>query len=564
MSSAPQAIDMGSGHTTESTNHSGVSSQETPIGSFANLAQELIDNIILFVRGEDVSSLSLTSKNLRDSTLPRLFGNIKMTWKGTHGRPIRVLGQPERIFVNAYETVYAPRIDLLLRSILERPELAALVTTVDLRCEGYLSDSGRDLYSDSGECSFSNPERLFLPTLPITSESSAHLFVSALRKLGGPSNKDFEESLLKNDLDAVLALFLVSCPQLSAFSAGRFILRPNPYLQFLLMPFLPYPMKKPLFGKLQNLKLGIAPEDGIMAEQLNRAGQIAEGRLYLSLLYSQHLRKVERNLYPVLFDAPNIVGEGTGNLFWPMRKPPAGSAIQILRLLRTKMRPAALQELLCFISRLQVLHYDLWLTTVHATNLSLALRMVQNTLTELVITYDLYGGAGSASFRDAPVFGHCSLITQFALQRIHIPICVLLGPKPELAPRLSEVLPPGLISLSFGDDACPGGNPLWSEAQMMHSFIEFIGDYRWKAVVPILKDFNVSLVEIDVRQFGYAEEDEWEPNKTELDLKTLCNSNGLGCKMLRWLPKRRDGVEFICAKYGGGGGIHRICYPFFK
>ena len=173
--------------------------------SLASLPRELLDDILSQVEGRaDLSSLLRTSKSLRSLTIELVFENVAMLWTGPdeadywkhrQKEHLRLQKQNARVIKTGYGSK-RPRLDLLFRSILERPKHGEHVRQPDLQCIRY-----RDYLGYGKE-----PRKPELPAPP-NSDHYHRMVQITMRSLG------LDQSRLEEDIEnglngTILALLL--------------------------------------------------------------------------------------------------------------------------------------------------------------------------------------------------------------------------------------------------------------------------------------------------------------------------------------------------------------------
>ncbi|KAF2793333.1 hypothetical protein K505DRAFT_325539 [Melanomma pulvis-pyrius CBS 109.77] len=216
----------------------------------------------------------------------------------------------------------------------------------------------------------------------------------------------------------------------------------------------------------------------------------------------------------------------------PISIPGTATALKTLRLPQAQASPQFLGEVLSRTPSLETLMLDLWVYedtkfSLHA--LASSLDFVANTITRLSIGLKAWGDTVSIyDARDQSwLWGNCSFRTFTALQILETPPFVLLGWDCRSAPQLSHVLPPNLVAIGFRDDCCGYLSYQWHE-ELMPVFATFISNRSWMEATPYLQHFNVVLH--NDRLFC---DNEWRYDKGKVELKVLCEENGLRCDVVQ-------------------------------
>lgn len=169
---------------------------------------------------------------------------------------------------------------------------------------------------------------------------------------------------------------------------------------------------------------------------------------------------------------------------------------------------------------------------IEAQRLSHQLNPVKDTLKHLKITYQI---DVRDDYINGPVSQHCSLKHLSVLSNLKIPFFVLLGLNPELAPKLGDVLPRSLVSLSFEDDVW-WAESSWNGKTCVTVPVEFVEDEKWKQFTPSLKTLDFGMRNDDesdadgAKKLGEASP---LPNAGGVFFKRLCKENGLVCEVFR-------------------------------
>jgi hypothetical protein len=464
--------------------------------SLPNLPQELMDNITsLLQRPADVSSLSMTCKSVRAATVQCLFQDITMVWYAD-STVERVGGEPKR---NG-----TPRIDCLLRTLLENPESANYVFTLDFQIAGYRASR----YHKS-------PHKPQLPTMA-ASKLYTLLVDNALRRVGPhwtAIHETIRHGVLNNEFDAVVALVLLLCPRLASLNLGIDILLYNKFLATILGHALPG--QTSAFQQLKTPRLGT---NTLAAEHTSRfrveyPRKWPEATLdlpaYLPLFYLPALQDVEMSLpwsrYGVSFK-------------WPQLPSPNLKSLRTLHLPECSMEPRDLHKILLSTPNLVALKYNCWLfytKRLDASVLSAALEPVKNTLKHLEVKLNFWSSETVAPGEDDEderyVDGACSLKNMIALETLSISACVLAGWWNATARAFADVLPPNVTSLQLVGDCYWFENFDWQQSQLLAALRTFVEQEQWKQSTPRLQEIRVAYTE-------------WEEDE---ELSHLCEQNGL-------------------------------------
>ncbi|KAF2494271.1 hypothetical protein BU16DRAFT_563196 [Lophium mytilinum] len=460
---------------------------------FATLPQEMIDSIIPYLTRTDLSSLSRTCKTVRVATVEALFKNITMTWKGNGESSPRD---------NEYRAVAAPppRLDLLLRTIIQIPILAGYVSIVEFRAEGF---------QNQGRC-------LFLPSLPSPSKPHSELFVAALRETEMPKSGEMETALKDNDLRSIVALFLMKCPRLATLTLDLDLLRRNRHISGALAHALlaPQTAKMAKLQYLTSLNVGADSETNFSSVACRMRGLRYSLNIqsYLPFLLSSTVEEAEMNL-------PNAWEKEEELDKWPLITLGNASSLKTLRLPNATASPLIVGKVLAGTPNLVKLEYHFWFTPDEVLNgptLSLSLKLIKNTLTYLKIKFQCYSSQVSLAIDDT--------------RKSSFPLAFcLVG---NLAARLKS--PTSYLqtwSLFVFGTIVVYEIFEWHEKKLMRAFAVFIENEEWRKATPNLESFNLSLFELDHCQ--NEGEEEWLPDVGVKELKVLCHRNRLRCRDIR-------------------------------
>jgi hypothetical protein len=450
--------------------------------SLSELPQELMDEITSLVpRRADVSSLSMTSKSIRAATLPLLFHVITMVWF-ENDTVERVEGDPLQNNI--------PRIDLLLRVLLENPRFAEYVLKIDLQLAGYR----KSRYHKA-------PHKPQLPPLA-ASTSYQSLVQNALRRMGLHQMSIHEElvhGISKNDFDAVVALILLLCPRMTSLNLGLDVLLFNRYLSTVMNHALPQNRTSAL-RKLKSLKLGrsLLDVEKTAVYRVEWPRRWPKNALtlpaYLPLFYLPALRDAEMSL-PWL---------GYGVKFaWPVLPPPQLSSLRTLHLPECGIEPHILHQILLSTPQLVDLKYDCWMfysNRFDALAFTAALKSVKNTLACLEVKLEFWSNETVAPGEEEEksyVEQQCLLKDMVALATVSISACIILGWRKNDARALASVLPPTIVKLKLLDNCFGYESFEWSEENLMMSLRDFLDQQRWRAATPRLQEISIAHTEWD-------------------------------------------------------------------
>ncbi|ORY13172.1 hypothetical protein BCR34DRAFT_586697 [Clohesyomyces aquaticus] len=493
---------------------------------FPSLPPELLDNIFMSIGLFELFALSQTCVALRAAALPVVLRDITMVWTadGEDYSPTKTCKYPG-----------STRLDLLLRTILEAPKLAEFIVTVDFRAAGF-QDSSVFLHPHASVPS-SYPYGLNKPTLPSNSSQNSQIFLEALKHLDVPFDDETEAAFVENDLGAIIALFLLVCPNLTTVTLGLDLVHSSPYISHILLSALSRP-GPPILLRLIRLNLGIDPQEdkAHIADRWKYLRRCLDIRTYLSFFYLPTLEEAELACLP----APEEVVQGAWHeeFTWPISFPAHAPALKKLCLPNSRASPTILNRILSATSNLTTLEYSYFFNQyerIHAGQLSAALDHVKHTLIHLKLNYDAFATDPLPDFSGPWVLEYCSLKSLAYLQTLEIPLSLLLGWWPDKIPELTEVLPDGLIELWLGDDERRCDRWGYKAKNILTGFMLRIGREEWRDWVPELKILGIVLVEAErLYQVEFTHLD-WIPAHREECFRLACDEGGrLECGVRRW------------------------------
>ncbi|PVI02095.1 hypothetical protein DM02DRAFT_315249 [Periconia macrospinosa] len=504
--------------------------------SITGLPQELFDSITCRMNRADLSSLSRTCRKLRSQTIHLVFENVTMLWSGTdkirkgddtagwddivtprtagwdYIAAERFREQNPNVLKEDSD-VECPRLDLLLRSVLENPHCARLIKTINLQCFRYRT-SVKQLEG--------KPK---LPSRPDT-ENYRALVLETMEKVGLDQSKlheKFKACLIReNEFDAVIGFLILLCPNVTSLTLGLDVLINNPFLNFVFQEC------TSRFQNLEDITLGASLEDNtsdlarIPSRYKSTKGMILSQTSYLALFSLPRLKQAE---LPIPFLLENKEEQ---ELAWPGYVPPSFSPIGTLDLPVSSIRPRLLQKVLQLtpnITRLEY-HWRPWYglgTTIprNCEELASALMCVKHSLKhfrfELCEWSDIAPGVGEeGEFTSNPDYeytiGRCSLKGLTKLESAIMPSCVLLGWHNHTA--LIDVLPASLTTLCLADDCWTYDTWQKDEDSLMLLLQQFFSE-NWKECLPRLREISVAY-------------EDWEKD----DIVSLLRENGIRCQIL--------------------------------
>lgn len=470
------------------------SAMNKPQPSFGQLPQELVENIIQGLTRQDLSSLSKTSKAIRARTSKALYANIYMRWEGNAAST----QHPSEM-----RTTYSPRLDLLLRSVLEVPDFAMHVTSVEFQAVGFRRDN--DCWSK--------------PSLPKPQVPHSRLLEAASHQARVPQGDRWDKAIKENSVDAIVSLFLAVCQNMTNISLGLDFVRNNPYLPEFLIQHLTQPTSDgPVgFPKLKTVRIGARIDDDEVRldTYFAKLWISVDVMSYLALFFAPALEHAEMNLNP---DHPRSGATAIS----PHIMLPEMKKLKTLRLNESTIQPETLGKILRRTPALIDFSYQHYIFCDHVLQggkLQRALEEVKDTLTRFELTcwffdddriypWECTGAvvSGNLSFKEFP-----------ALKYLQISPAVLLGWYCKDAPNFSDVLPPSLVTLALhaGYDAYPDFE--WTARELMRHFGDLLQTEQWRNIMPMLERCDL------------GNKYEWFSEEKKEEMKSLCGKNGIIC-----------------------------------
>jgi len=393
----------------------------------SDLPEDIISLVLEYLNRSDYYAIIRVSRLFYHTTLPSLYRDIKFT--ATKSRSC------------------ARNLAFLLRTLLERPQLASHVKVFKLR--GPLPYWSK--YNPWPEDTTSTASSVNLWGLKActTLSKAQKIFASnQIYSLVDESMHKEPEQFKGRNKDALATLVLTRFSELRTLDLGDGFLRHS--------LFLPQILKRAeyLFPKLQHVVLGDQrwdPENPVSYMDLD---------LIRPIFYSDSVRTFE------------YIMAQPWTLNWNRPQPPRSESLTMLRLFRTNITRATLDQLLVATPHLKRFHYEQEILFNNHTpvapplapylnldGLNIALANLKNTLEECKLTLAMAPG----SFTPAEIRLHgltfpiipgtlAVLKEMKRLTKVEVPMIMFLGWAADFAAELSEVLPGGLQELTLRDD----------------------------------------------------------------------------------------------------------------
>lgn len=392
---------------------------------FNIIPQEIVDSILESLPdGKDRLHLSTTSRALRAKTRKKAYESLELFWEGN--------ATESEIREESSKTLQAPRLDLLIRTLVEDTQLAENVLKLELQAAGFRGLSGL----------------WFKPSqLAILEANSLHQ-LAARSGLDWQDMEGFATALGEGDTDAFIALLLSVLPGLTTLTVGLDVIRKTRFLPQVLSRLIS-PRANKLCQKVKRICLGpqFNNEDPYRFDRIRRLPRMLDWRNYLSYLFLPDLEELEMNLLEP------VAQQG-------LRLLPCIPQVQNLRtlqLIESTIKPSTLGQLLSGAPSLARLDYEFsfsYSRYLDCAELIASLQHVRLTLQRLsfvcyVFSLDTLGPEG----QEMEYVVDCASFANFPrLEILHISPCVLFGWTRQGAPLLEKLLPHQLSHLHLSNE----------------------------------------------------------------------------------------------------------------
>ncbi|PNY28622.1 Uncharacterized protein TCAP_01444 [Tolypocladium capitatum] len=386
---------------------------------------ELQLSILDLLSFTDLLSMSVVDKHFRILTEPLLYSKIEITWAR------------ER----------TPPITLLLRSILDRPELSGHICSLRLDGEGFTKKNHE----------INEPPALPVTTLPISKASEI------IHSTGVPQAKLWVDELQSGTVDAIVALLLSMLPNLTFLHIG-----PN------------FALESRLLGKMLRCALCESSEeyrlpafrslhDVTLSRRTNeyRHRNISNTADVLPFFYLLDVRCLS-----ISIDNPT-------EFVWPVHAPTPSSltSLELCRLRETRLEP-----LLSVLNGLQKLHWhwyyqpdldrDVSKHVIELDTMAEALCHVGDTLTDLTIVAETCPelSAGCYEPPELEMRGSLGGLAHLGqLRRLCLPWAFLMGFSPSAGKQLGDALPENLELLILTADLMDHEEWVWDDDSIVRA-----------------------------------------------------------------------------------------------
>ncbi|RDA85154.1 hypothetical protein CP532_1546 [Ophiocordyceps camponoti-leonardi (nom. inval.)] len=399
---------------------------------------DLLLCILDFLPFNDLLSMSLVNKHIHHTAKPHLYSAIETSWSLT-------------------SSTATPPTVLLLRSILERPELARYIRHLRLVGDGFEEDASiaEPPACPLDEASFKRASKLILDT-------------------GLPYAKFWLNELKSGTVDAMVTTLLMTTPRLESLFLG-----PN------------FTVRSRVLGKM--LQSALSPTDPSESHQLPTFQNLR--RVTFRPRYNQHLQLYVNNTTEVLpfLQLPKLqdlsLSIDNPNLFaGPLRVPPSSS---LTSLEVSRFRETPLVSLLAPLKNLEKLHWN-WsyqpdldegvsTNVIQLDAMTQAFDQVADTLTDLTVEAETRPSNMAGYYHQPPpleIQGSLDdLIHLNQLKRLSIPWVFLMGFSDSSAKCSRLPLPPSLEVLTLTDHLSDNEQWEWHPETILSTIISEL--HRW-------------------------------------------------------------------------------------
>jgi hypothetical protein len=468
-----------------------------PTDELISLPIELKSLIFTHLSSQDLLALSATCRALHAIVHPVAYHHITLTWDNSPSQPSK-----------------APVLQRLLRTLIEKPELASRVKKLDLRAKNCMRD-----FSDQGKFKVNVPENeVELDDAELT------FFQSVVRDLGLMDKGTWDASPDHGTQRhfTMLGLLLAHCPQLEQLHMSVALLLPHEWFESLVHQGLISGGRKAAWMRgLKKFRLTCDPGSETFEPGFLGLEKVFLWPFCLPVVEELEIAHLEDPVSLADMNAAESNGEDYTAKWWPIDTPPSLTNLTSLRLTRCSAEPHTLDLVLRQTPSLRVLELDRIQHPVHAAfdldTLKAALLHVAPMLERLSVRWQIYPiqeidvPAGMRLVDSPPLSAVGRLGNFMAFSRLtdlEISLPTLFGaedPKAGVFYPLSAVLPPTLQTLIITDDLYDFRDfrRYLQDAEAMAIFERYLvgdgeGAGEWKTSTPRLKKFV-----FDHRKRGY-------------------------------------------------------------
>ena len=469
---------------------------------------ELILAVLSHSDQKDLLALSSTCKWTRSLAQPSLYRDIRWTWDK--------------------ETKHNPPIHLLLRSLLENPNLSSLVELINF--QGY---KPRTIWTREGHPDLTPTEMTFVQRL--------------VNRMKLPLASDWQQKLEEGNLDAFLALLLSKLANLISFEMGFGLQIHSRFIGLMLKHMLVSRVTHSCFKRLQRVAF-CTEKIALRRQRLSIPNDAA------LQLCPADFDQITPFLYLPCITFMTMWIQNPARLEWPGQTPQS-LTLKKLTLHHSEVNEDTLERLLLTMPALEELDYsyhgcseprlDEGISTyLDCGKLSRALDCVKSTIRYIQVSVDFYGADVEMGYSWGTLGELGSMRGYQMLERLTVPMVVLLSWWSSSAVELAEVLPPSMRELCLTDDLIFFEEWDWIQQDYLDRFYDYLHD--WRRHSPNLERILLRLSS----QNSYR----WAPNldraivklaippesifdnlvEHQQELKAMCDTAGVGFKVIRF------------------------------
>jgi hypothetical protein len=529
---------------------SGPPNPPSEMASLDALPNELLDLISSRLSPDDLLQLSTTCKVLYAYAQPLAYRNVTLTW------------------IQREEAPRSPKLHALLRTLIEKPNLARAIKRLGFEAEGcmYFVVDGFGEYDSETDQHFEDNGPLKLE-IPGSDEKPSNEEIALLRRAiasqGLSEHESWtDEAVRSQEFYASMAMIVAQCVKLESLDVSVAFCMQNEWFDEMVQIGRTSPGGSSAW--LENLRH--------IRLSCNTGGYEWTPRcmaLQTAALQPFYLPKLE-TLELDQFHYPGQDGfEEDADFrakFWPASLSPPDVTLNLttLRLIRTSASPRTLRELLGRTPNLRTLQFDAFESfdnqLFNLSHFKSALDLVKETLTSLSVRFQYYNDEDNDPSGEYGVaFGRLGSFRDYlALEHLEVSLHTLFGSEAGTNDRhlaLAHMLPPTLQSLTITDD-------LWFYAEFQGEFVDFdaMAMFRWYLMGQIADDATQypqrNVIELmrwtqelpqgewrtatpqlkkcvyDLRKRGYLSREYWNKGKARKQFRTMCKDQGLEGEVL--------------------------------
>ena len=433
---------------------------------------DLLRLVFQLLSRDALYAVCLVNKDLRALAEPFLYFNVQWIYR-------------------SFKSPTLP-VNLLLRSILRRPELAAYVKKLSI-------DGRQDFYKED-------------PRIIVT-EDELDEPIRLVEMMRVPYGYDWIQGLRQGTMTAFFTLLVSRLPNLTCLHLGRDFTQRGKLLGMMFMSCLSGSDSShrtlPTFEYLKDVYLPYSARK----TKIRHGIEVKNTTELLSIFYLPSIQRVS-----VTIDSPIAFS-------WPFPKPPDPAQLKALKLYH--IREGHLEKFLSTMRALKTLRWD-WvyrstlkddvinIPVMNLDQIVADLSHVRDTLTDLTITADIFISKSETESPTVEIKGSLEGIVDFdGLKRMRIPVPFLVGFSINPSKRLADVLPRNIEFLTITDDLFLIRQYEWHDVDILGIIGTWLQD--WKTSTPNLQGFHLFVQEVN---------DEWGPTMRQ-QLRELCTGAGV-------------------------------------